>query len=75
MKRLVQDFFVKSHPLNLDNKAYASLLNENDFERDFTLFHMRQNNTNYRKIQRIWNKIWKRLRLYHYYWSVSMNQR
>lgn len=24
---------------------------------------------------RIWRKIWKRLRVYHYYWSVSMNQK
>jgi hypothetical protein len=30
---------------------------------------------NYRRIQRIWRKIWKRLRVYHYFWSVGMNQR
>jgi len=29
----------------------------------------------YRNTKRIWRKVWKRLRLYHYYWSASMNQR
>lgn len=24
---------------------------------------------------KVWRKIWKRLRLYHYYWSVAMDQR
>lgn len=24
---------------------------------------------------RIWRKIWKRLRLYHYYWSIGMDQK
>jgi hypothetical protein len=24
---------------------------------------------------RVWRKVWKRLRLYHYYWSISMDQR
>jgi hypothetical protein len=26
-------------------------------------------------MMRVWRKIWKRLRLFHYYWSISMDQR
>ena len=50
-------------------------INHEEFKKNFIFQHLRANNCNYRKIQRIWMKIWKRLRLYHYFWSISMNQR
>ena len=37
--------------------------------------HARKLDEDYRLVMRVWRKIWKRLRLYHYYWSVSMNQK
>lgn len=59
----------------LQEIAAEYLINKEQFEKTFLLDYLKKNNHNYRRIQRIWHKIWKRLRLYHHFWSVSMNQR
>ena len=51
------------------------MLNASDFKKEFIEDHLKNKNLAYRRTQRIWTKILKRLRLYHYFWSVSMNQR
>lgn len=53
----------------------VSKLSETEWEKEFVDEHLKKNNLQYRKTQRIWIKIWKRLRMYHYFWSVGMNQR
>lgn len=75
IKKNVEEHFITSKISNISNKVFISLINSANFEKYFIEDHLRSNNMDYRRTQRIWTKIWKRLRLYHYSWSVSMNQR
>jgi hypothetical protein len=55
--------------------ADPSLLAPELFEKTFIADYLRSSNLAYRKTQRIWRKIWKRLRLFHLPWAVGMDQR